>query len=397
MKSGDAVKGPDAGEAPRARRSWRFRIVAVLLSLTVVLVVPELIVRAVGPTLRSYRAIQFGADPNSSQLFEQDAELHWKLRADADVEFMGTEVTTDANGFRVGSEAHPEAEASILCLGDSMPFGWGVQADLIYPQVLRDRLAEIYPDETWKVYNAGVPGHSSHQMLLRARRLIPELRPDVVVICAGTNDTSPARESDAQLFDDGGFRRFAVTALGQSDFLTWASETLRGDEEPPNPLYFERDAVSRVTVTEMLENLTAAIAIAREYGATPILLGPPSTVFLAPRNIGDAMNKWRALAQQSQERLDNGHQADALAAVDEALVMNPDDIYLTWLKGMIVWMGIDAQTGRQMLVDLFERHPFPDRARPSCRAQQEELARSLDVPYVDPNALFLVGRTDKEA
>ena len=104
-----------------------------------------------------------------------------------------------------------------------------------------------------------------------------------------------------------------------------------------------------------------------------------------------------ALAQQSQERLDNGHQADALAAVDEALVMNPDDIYLTWLKGMIVWMGIDAQTGRQMLVDLFERHPFPDRARPSCRQQQAELARSLDVPYVDPNALFLVGRTDKEA
>ena len=396
MTSKRPVRAPDNSRQKPRRRGWRFRIAAVLLSVTLVLVVPELIVRAIGPTLRSYRAIRFGNDANSALLFEQDPELHWQLRADVDVEFMGVRVRTDSCGFRAGSAVPSEPTATLLCLGDSMPFGWGVEADLTYPEVLRRLLTDARPGEAWALHNAGVPGHSSHQLLLRARRQIPRLQPDIVVICVGTNDASPARKSDAQTFAEGGFTRLAVGLLGRSDFLTWAAEMLRGEADPPNPLYFERDAVSRVSVEEMLENLASVVRLAREHGTEPIILGPPSSLYLPPRNIGGALERWRPLAERSWQLLGAGQGAEALAAVEAALQQHADDIYLNWLRGMVAWLGVDSTAGRQMLVDLFERHPFPDRARPSCREQQRQLAASLNVPYVDPNELFRSGRSEQD-
>ncbi len=56
-----------------------------------------------------------------------------------------------------------------------MTVGEGVPADRSYSAVL-EKTAGL------RVYNGGVPGYSSRQMLVRLRRLAPKLRPDLVIM-----------------------------------------------------------------------------------------------------------------------------------------------------------------------------------------------------------------------
>lgn len=113
-------------------------------------------------------------------LFQPDAESGYTLRPG----FRGREIApgnefdvaaaVDARGLR----DHPHAAApspAVLALGDSMTFGEGVPVDGSFPAVLERETG-------LRVYNAGVPGYSSRQMLVRLRRLLPVLRPAVVVM-----------------------------------------------------------------------------------------------------------------------------------------------------------------------------------------------------------------------
>jgi GDSL-like Lipase/Acylhydrolase family len=83
-------------------------------------------------------------------------------------------VAVDARGLRDHPHAAP-ARPAVLALGDSMTFGEGVPVDRSYPAVL-ERKAGV------RVYNAGVPGHGSPQMVERLRRLLPRIQPDVVLM-----------------------------------------------------------------------------------------------------------------------------------------------------------------------------------------------------------------------
>ena len=56
-----------------------------------------------------------------------------------------------------------------------MTFGEGVTAEEAWPAVLERRLGA-------RVYDAGVPGYGSPQMRGRMRRLLPALRPDLVIV-----------------------------------------------------------------------------------------------------------------------------------------------------------------------------------------------------------------------
>ena len=66
------------GKAQKSPGNRKFKLAAVLLALTVFFVIPELLVRALsGTDQERYRAIQFGGDANSEELFVKDHELHW--------------------------------------------------------------------------------------------------------------------------------------------------------------------------------------------------------------------------------------------------------------------------------------------------------------------------------
>jgi lysophospholipase L1-like esterase len=71
--------------------------------------------------------------------------------------------------------------ATILAFGDSLTFGTGVSARHSYPAVLSSISGR-------KVLRSGVPGEISGIGLERLRKLLPEVKPDLVILCHGGND-----------------------------------------------------------------------------------------------------------------------------------------------------------------------------------------------------------------
>lgn len=85
----------------------------------------------------------------------------------------------DNYGFRVpisdSSRQKPFTRPLILTLGGSFTFGDACYAEETYSYLLGNLLKGTS-------LNAGVCGYGLHQMLVRAKRIIPEFRPDIVVV-----------------------------------------------------------------------------------------------------------------------------------------------------------------------------------------------------------------------
>lgn len=71
-------------------------------------------------------------------------------------------VTFDNHGFRVGSYEYSQARENIIFLGDSVPFGWGLDDTQTVPSQFYKLLSEI-DNEPTGVINAAVPSYSLHQ------------------------------------------------------------------------------------------------------------------------------------------------------------------------------------------------------------------------------------------
>lgn len=151
---------------------------AVSLLLTLVFAEAALRILGLGATGRGSPWFAGGNHPRF--LFQPDAASGYTLRPG----FQGRQiartgefdvpVAVDARGLRDHPHAAP-ARPAVLALGDSMTFGEGVPADRSYAAVI-EREAGV------RVYNAGVPGYGSPQMVERLKRLLPQVRPDVVLM-----------------------------------------------------------------------------------------------------------------------------------------------------------------------------------------------------------------------
>jgi lysophospholipase L1-like esterase len=100
-------------------------------------------------------------------------------------------IQNNSEGFRGPERATRDASANVLrivCIGDSVTFGFNVDQPDTYPHQLEDVLIRRHPGHRFEVVNAGVPGWSWLQGLrfLELRGLA--LRPDIVVIAHGSND-----------------------------------------------------------------------------------------------------------------------------------------------------------------------------------------------------------------
>ncbi len=84
------------------------------------------------------------------------------------------------------SAKKPEGVTRILCVGDSMTFGTGVQEDETWPVALQEVLEA--EGKTVEVWNCGVPGFNTIQeVAFLEERLLP-FDPDLVILCYYVND-----------------------------------------------------------------------------------------------------------------------------------------------------------------------------------------------------------------
>ena len=97
----------------------------------------------------------------------------------------------NSDGFRGPERSHdwPDGEPyRILCLGDSVTYGFNVGQDATYPARLERMLSRKHPGRRFEVINAGVPGWSWVQGAAFLLRDGLALRPDLIVAAHGTDD-----------------------------------------------------------------------------------------------------------------------------------------------------------------------------------------------------------------
>lgn len=113
-------------------------------------------------------------------------------RPGARVEIHGVEYAHNSLGLRGPEPRDGDASAAdtvrVLLVGDSNAYGWGVAE----PDSLRARLeaalGERVPGRTFEVQAAAFPGYNTADQAALLRRLLPALRPQVVVAAWFVND-----------------------------------------------------------------------------------------------------------------------------------------------------------------------------------------------------------------
>jgi len=160
---------------------WRLRLRKVALlagGLLLGLLLAEILLRLFAPQV-------FPVHPPG--LYVADAEAGYlptpgftgRLRR---AEF-DTTVHIDDNGLRrtLPPPAGPGAPLRVLCLGDSMTFGLGVEDAETYPSVLQARLQAALPGRRVEALNAGVAGYGTIDALAYLRSRGAALKPDLVI------------------------------------------------------------------------------------------------------------------------------------------------------------------------------------------------------------------------
>ena len=141
--------------------------------------------------LRSVVGYHGTAPPGDIQY---DRELGWTLAPDRkewqSAIGYGVWVTTDAEGLRIDGRVETQRTTSplptLLVLGDSYAFGYGVSGDAMFASALQHELARS--PAPYRVRTAGVPGYSTDQEYLRWRRLASAVRPTHVLLLFHSSD-----------------------------------------------------------------------------------------------------------------------------------------------------------------------------------------------------------------
>ncbi len=213
-------------------------------------------------------------------------------------------VTTNDDGLRtrIAPGSAPGAGSTVLWLGDSQIFGWGLEQESAPPQMLQLALDELLPGWNGRVINAAVPGFSSMQCYLLLESVGVGYAPDVVVFGRSGHDIRGAELSDRRRLDATGTRWLAYQ-------LTRYCQTYRVLRRLLLPVVAERDSVwrfdqetefgapevhgdqVRVPPRDYRSLLRAAGSLGREHGFQ-VLVGPSQP--------GNAPPEYRDVLEQAE-------------------------------------------------------------------------------------------------
>jgi lysophospholipase L1-like esterase len=230
------------------------------------------------------------ADAKQSTIFEGDPRLLWRLKPNLDhVVWDFTIVSTNSQHLR---SAEPQQQVKskqpgairIVCLGDSVTFGYRVPAVwpekpteydpewLPYPMLLEKNLRAANPGRNIEVITMAVPGYTSHQGLAWLRHDIDQLKPDLLIVSFGWNDVSFSDAPDREAINTG-WRAVGIRWLvDHSQAFAHATRWLRS-RRPVSPTVPR--PVTRVSDQEYLNNFREFIRLAKEKGSRIIILAAP--------------------------------------------------------------------------------------------------------------------------
>ena len=246
-------------------------ILLTLLVVATLTVVPEVILRVLRWTPQSISSAQTPPHPRYLWVLEPGSYRHGRF-------------TTTIN--RLGMRGRtPEdtvtGQRRILLVGDSSIFGWEVEDG----ETLAAALEREFDGRTL-VFNGGVPGYSSEQSLLWLEELLPQIKPDLVVIANQWSDSTVSAFVDKTLLAEtatASYRtRYYLLRLASSSRVWWAVRhwvlRSRGVDSLSRAIVDMRsqsppgEGECRVPVEDYGRNLKAMVDMSRQAGAEVSLL-----------------------------------------------------------------------------------------------------------------------------
>ncbi len=274
-------------------------------------------------------------------VLQRDAWLLWRQRPHLDTTFQGAAVRTDGRGMRVGAPAPGPAPRAaggarpltVVCLGASPTFGYGVRHEQTYAHLLQERLRATLRRPV-RVIDAAMIGHSTFQGLRLLRAEILPLRPDLITIPYVLNDVDSYRF----FYSDGrpdkrarplGPRLTAVRNLLDRSRLFHALERLvqllagRRASLGDSALQVHPPGSVRVSPGDYRANLTAMVALARAQRIPVVLLKMPVNLPPSAPVPAAARAQGRALLAQARARVEQGDCDGAGPLLRRALGQDP--------------------------------------------------------------------------
>jgi len=291
-------------------------VVFLLLLLSV-----ELLVRFTRPRVESLELFvntpqqrMQVANEQQSEIFEGDPLLLWRLKPNLDHAIWDfTVVSTNAQNFRADYPigAKPAGTFRIVCLGDSVTFGYRVPPvwpdkpkdyDPLwqpFPMLLEKELRKANPNRSIEVFPMAVPGYTTHQGLAWLRRDIEYLQPDMVIASFGWNDVSMSDVEDREAIDT----RWSPVAIrwliDHSQAFAHATRWLRS-RSAAKPV--ARKPVPRVSAKEYLDNFNAIVQLARDHQASVIVIGAPYRDSVTNPPEAQLMTAYRVALKQAMQQ-----------------------------------------------------------------------------------------------
>jgi lysophospholipase L1-like esterase len=227
------------------------------------------------------------ADAKQSSIFEGDPLLLWRLKPNLkNVVWDFTVLSTNSEGLRADypTRAKPDGTFRIICLGDSVTFGYRVpvvwpdkptQFDpswLPFPMLLEKELRAANPNRRIEVFPMAVPGYTSHQGLAWLKRDIAYLNPDIVITSFGWNDASYSTAPDREAIRTDWYPVAVRWLIDHSQAFAHATHWLRSRSSQQNA---RQQIQSRVSEREYVQNTSAIVDLARAHRVAVIVIGAP--------------------------------------------------------------------------------------------------------------------------
>lgn len=163
-------------QSPKSRR-WLFVVAFNVLAIGLILGIAELAVRLVP-----------GASYNQDEqlaMCRPDALTIWRYRPDVSLSYKASEfdmrIRINKDGLRGGPASPLDDTPTILFIGDSFTFGWGVSEDQRYSEAMGRLIAQTMPGAKVRIVNAGHWMYTFDQELVLMKQLVARYHPKVVV------------------------------------------------------------------------------------------------------------------------------------------------------------------------------------------------------------------------
>lgn len=292
--SNDRSNSAPPGKQLSLRRRLAF-VTIIYCAFLLLLVAVEVVTRLTLPYINSLdlfvatpqQRMQV-SDPQQAGIFEGDPLLLWRLKPNLkDAVWDFTVLSTNGQSIRANypTKAKPPGTFRIICLGDSVTFGYRVPVVwpdrpteydrewLPYPMLLEKELRAANIGRQIEVFPMAVPGYTTHQGLAWLKRDIDYLQPDLIIASFGWNDVSLSDVPDREAIRTDWYAVATRWVIDHSQAFAHATNWLRARNKAPKQTAIR--PVPRVSEREYVNNFRAIVTLARSRRAGMLVIGAP--------------------------------------------------------------------------------------------------------------------------